>query len=151
MGAAAARKVPKQALVFVLSPAKTLNLDPLPARLAGLGRTAAAFPQETQALVRQLQGLKAPQLKSLMKISDALATLNASRYAEWSAADEKQAILAFDGAAFKGLGTQGLSAADCEYLQEHLVVLSGLYGCLRPLDAIKVRMGPRREGGGAED
>jgi hypothetical protein len=83
-----------------------------------------------------------------MGISDKLAALNATRYAEWSlpfAPDNaKQAVLAFNGDVYEGLDANTLAAADLDFAQSHLRILSGLYGVLRPLDlmqAYRLEMG----------
>ena len=78
------------------------------------------------------------QIASLMKLSDALASLNVARYEAWSpratARNARQAVLAFNGDVYEGLQARTLTAADLDWLQQHLCILSGLYGVLRPLD-----------------
>src|SRR5690606_18743598 len=78
------------------------------------------------------------QIASLMSLSDPLATLNVARYAAWSprftAKNSKQAILAFNGDVYEGLSASSLKQADLDWAQEHVCLLSGLYGILRPLD-----------------
>ena len=84
------------------------------------------------------------KLATLMKISDPLAQLNAERFASWSkkfsTKNARQAVLAFDGDVYDGLQARSLAAADLEWAQSHVAILSGLYGVLRPLD----RMQPYR-------
>jgi cytoplasmic iron level regulating protein YaaA (DUF328/UPF0246 family) len=94
--------------------------------------------------------LSPAQIGSLMSISDTLAALNATRYATWSRRftkrNAKQSVLAFDGDVYGGLDAVSLSAAQLEYAQSHLRILSGLYGVLRPLDlmqAYRLEMGTR--------
>jgi cytoplasmic iron level regulating protein YaaA (DUF328/UPF0246 family) len=73
-----------------------------------------------------------------MDLSDALATLNVARYAAWSprfsARNSKQAVLAFNGDVYEGLDAPSLKQKDLDWAQEHVAILSGLYGILRPLD-----------------
>ena len=85
-----------------------------------------------------------------MSISDQLAQLNFQRYAEWSPQfgthNAKQAVLAFNGDVYEGFNAKTLSAADLDYAQKHVRVLSGLYGLLRPLDLLqpyRLEMGTR--------
>ena len=79
-----------------------------------------------------------------MDLSDSLAALNAARYQAWSprftASNSKQAVLAFNGDVYDGLAAKTLEPADLDWAQEHICILSGLYGVLRPLD----RMQPYR-------
>jgi cytoplasmic iron level regulating protein YaaA (DUF328/UPF0246 family) len=76
-----------------------------------------------------------------MALSDSLAALNAARYAAWqpaaTPANSKPAVLAFNGDVYDGLQAQSLKAADLAWAQEHVVILSGLYGALRPLDRLQ--------------
>jgi uncharacterized protein len=78
---------------------------------------------------------------ALMDLSDALAALNVARYAAWqpeaTPANSKPAVLAFDGDVYDGLDARTLKAADLAWAQQHLVILSGLYGALRPLDRLQ--------------
>jgi len=77
----------------------------------------------------------------MMSISDDLAQLNAERYAKWSwpftTENSKQAVYSFNGDVYRGLEAESLAEADINYAQDHLRILSGLYGILRPLDSIQ--------------
>jgi cytoplasmic iron level regulating protein YaaA (DUF328/UPF0246 family) len=99
---------------------------------------------ETQTLVRSLRRKSAKSIGELMSISSDLAKLNKERYTEFSEdftnANSKQAILAFDGDVYSGLDNQTLLEDDLEWAQDHVRILSGLYGVLRPND----RMQPYR-------
>jgi len=122
-------------MLFLLSPAKTLDYaSPLPE----LPHTLPAFPQDSQRLIEVLRRQTPAQLASLMAISDPLATLNAARYQAWSPKftrrNARQAVLAFDGDVYDGLQARQLAPADLDWAQQHLRILSGLYGVLRPLD-----------------
>ncbi len=135
-------------MLFLLSPAKSLDYDtPAPKELA---HTLPQFiPQSTQ-LIALLRFFSPPQISELMDLSDALSALNVARYAAWrpkfTAKNSKQAILAFNGDVYDGLDAKSLKPADFEWAQSHLVMLSGLYGALRPLDWMqpyRLEMGTR--------
>jgi uncharacterized protein len=128
-------------MLFLLSPAKTLDYDtPVPAALRKKV-TQPLWPSEAAALVAVLQKKSVAQVAALMDLSDALASLNVQRYAAWqptaTAVNSKPALLAFDGDVYTGLQAGSLSTADFTWAQQHLVILSGLYGVLRPLDALQ--------------
>lgn len=122
-------------MLFLLSPAKSLDYD-TPAHVSK--HTLPQFIDESAALIDVLRPYTPAQIASLMDLSDALATLNVARYAAWrpkfSAANSKQAILAFNGDVYEGLNAASLSADDLDWAQGHVAMLSGLYGILRPLD-----------------
>lgn len=128
-------------MLFLLSPAKTLDYE---TPVGELPHTEPAFPDRSARLIEVLRKKSPRQIGKLMAISDALAQLNAQRYQAWSpaftAANSRQAVLAFDGDVYDGLRARTLSAADLAWAQDHVAILSGLYGVLRPLD----RMQPYR-------
>ena len=106
--------------------------------------TLPQFAAQSAELIEVLR-LKSPQqIAELMDLSDALAALNVARYAAWTpkftAKNAKQAILAFNGDVYDGLDAKSLSAEALSWAQQHVCILSGLYGVLRPLD----RMQPYR-------
>lgn len=134
-------------MLLALSPAKTLDMDsatpPLPT-------TLPRFIPDSARLIGILRELSPAQLGSLMGISDKLAVLNAQRYAAWSeqfdARNSRPAILAFAGDVYAGLDAPHLKPAQLRWAQDHVVMLSGLYGVLRPLDlmqAYRLEMGTR--------
>jgi hypothetical protein len=139
-------------MILVLSPAKTQDFaTPPPTELC----TQPAFLAESARLVKLLRALDLPALAGLMGISDELAVLNRGRFAQWkrpfTRANAKQAVFAFAGDAYGGLQAAGLEPAELDFAQAHLRILSGLYGCLRPLDLIqpyrlemKIRLGNPR-------
>jgi cytoplasmic iron level regulating protein YaaA (DUF328/UPF0246 family) len=92
----------------------------------------------SKELAKYLRELSVNQLAAVMKISEPLAVKTRSISEDWSAAPERQspAIFSFIGDIYSGLRAGELSAADLEYADEHLRILSGLYGVLRPLDGI---------------
>jgi uncharacterized protein len=122
-------------MLFLLSPAKTLDFEsPLPE----LPHTLPAFVDDAARLIEVLRRKSPQQLATLMDISDPLAALNAARYQAWSAKfterNARQAILAFNGDVYDGLQARELKPADLDWAQQHVRMLSGLYGVLRPLD-----------------
>jgi len=141
-------------MLLLLSPAKALDYEtPLP---AGLGYTLPVFMHESARLIEVLRGLSPQQIASLMSLSDSLAALNVARYAAWSPdcteTNARQAIMAFNGDVYEGLQARTLSHADIDWAQQHVVILSGLYGVLRPLDRIqpyRLEMGTRLTVGAA--
>ncbi|WP_019961290.1 peroxide stress protein YaaA [Woodsholea maritima] len=133
-------------MLILLSPAKALNFEPQREELA---TTRPAFMARTEALSKVTANLKAQDLKDLMGISDDLATLNVERFKAFHPqANEglKAAALAFNGEVYRGLEAETLSETDLQWAQDHLRILSGFYGALRPLDAIqpyRLEMGTR--------
>jgi cytoplasmic iron level regulating protein YaaA (DUF328/UPF0246 family) len=96
------------------------------------------FVKQSAELIQILRGYSPQQISELMDLSDALAGLNVARYQAWSpkftAKNAKQAVLAFNGDVYEGLDAKTLTADDLAWAQEHVCILSGLYGVLRPLD-----------------
>ena len=135
-------------MLFLLSPAKSLEYErPLP---AGLGHTLPPFIAESATLIDTLRQLPPQEVAALMTISDKLAQLNVARYAAWqpefTADNARQALFAFNGDVYEGLDAYSLSAEDIAWAQDHLLMLSGLYGALRPLDWMqpyRLEMGTR--------
>lgn len=122
-------------MLMVISPAKTLDYETPPSTPRF---TQPQYLDHSQALIGQLRDLAPAQISQLMHLSDKLAGLNAARFGSWTPEftpdNAKQAILAFKGDVYTGLDAPSLSEADLDYAQQHLRMLSGLYGLLRPLD-----------------
>ena len=125
-------------MLILLSPAKSLDFD-TPPTLAEHSQPELLEP--SQHLIERLRALAPQDIASLMGVSDPLAALNAARFAAWrtpfTPANAKQAVLAFNGDVYEGLDAGSLSADDLQYAQQHLRILSGLYGVLRPLDLMQ--------------
>lgn len=124
-------------MLFLLSPAKSLDYErPLPAGLPP--HTLPPFMADSAELIETLRQLAPQEVAQLMSISDKLAQLNVARYATWSpsfsAANARAALFAFNGDVYEGLDAYTLSPADIAWAQDHVLMLSGLYGALRPLD-----------------
>lgn len=141
-------------MLFLISPAKTLDYQtPVPAALRRKA-TEPLFTPRAAELIAQLRRLDVPAVAGLMDLSDDLASLNVGRYAAWSpeATDRnsRPAAWAFDGDVYDGLSARTLGATDWNWAQQHLVILSGLYGVLRPLDRLqpyRLEMGTRLQTG----
>ena len=128
-------------MLYLLSPSKALDYEtPVPAAVEKKA-TEPLFADDAAALIEVMRRKTPAQVASLMDLSDALATLNVGRYAAWqraaTPANSKPAVLAFDGDVYDGLQAKTLKAADLAWAQEHVVLLSGLYGVLRPLDRLQ--------------
>lgn len=136
-------------MIFVISPAKALDFE-TPASTTQASQPD--FLDDAERLVAIMRRLSPAELARLMNLSDQLATLNVARYESWSRpftpSNAKQAVLAFNGDVYEGLAAGSLSEADLAWAQQHLRILSGLYGVLRPLDlmqAYRLEMGSRLE------
>jgi len=124
-------------MLTILGPAKTIDMSP---HGVTLHHTLPQYLDQAEELVNRLRQHSLAELKKLMKVSDKLATLTFERYAGWchsySAEEGQQAILAFSGEVFNGLQARSLSEDELLFSQEHVRILSGLYGILKPLDII---------------
>ena len=134
-------------MLALVSPAKKLDFSTLDRPLA---HTEPAFADDTGKLVKAARRLGRGKLQRLMKLSDSLGELNYRRFRDFAAEatpdNAKQAALAFAGDTYAGLDAASLDADDLAYAQNHLRILSGLYGLLRPLDLIqpyRLEMGSR--------
>ena len=125
-------------MLMVISPAKTLDYETPPATQRF---TQPQYLDHSQELILQLRELTPAQISELMHVSDKIGGLNAARFGSWTPAftpeNAKQALLAFKGDVYTGLNAQTFSEADFDYAQQHLRMLSGLYGLLRPLDLMQ--------------
>jgi cytoplasmic iron level regulating protein YaaA (DUF328/UPF0246 family) len=124
-------------VISILGPAKTIDMSP-----HGVTdkHSRPQYLDRAEILADELRKYSIDQLKTLMHVSDALATLTFERYAAWrpshAAEDGQQAILAFSGEVFNGLQARSLNEHDLSFAQAHVRILSGLYGVLKPLDSI---------------
>jgi hypothetical protein len=122
-------------MLILLSPAKSLDYETAPVTDR---HTLPQFVDESAALIEVLKPYTPAQIASLMDLSEALSQLNVARYGAWSRkfskANSKQAALAFNGDVYEGLQAASLKPADLDWAQDHVAILSGLYGILRPLD-----------------
>lgn len=132
-------------MLIVLSPAKALDFTAAPNQAP---LTTAELSDQTAELSRTTRRLTARDLKRLMSLSDNLAKLNRERFQAFDpqADDGLQAAFAFNGDVYQGLKARELDRKALAWAQDHLRILSGLYGVLRPLDAIqpyRLEMGTR--------
>jgi uncharacterized protein len=125
-------------MLFLLSPAKSLDFE---TPLGDVPHTAPLFVKQSKALIDLLRPYTPAQISALMDLSDKLASLNVARYAAWSSRatvkNARPAVLAFNGDVYDGLQAKALTADDVAWAQDHLCILSGLYGVLRPLDLMQ--------------
>lgn len=137
-------------MLFLISPAKSLDYEsPISAELP---HTLPVFKKQPLELIEVLREKSPQQISELMSISDKLAVLNVGRYeafsARFTAKNSRQAVLAFNGDVYEGLNAASLRPSELDWAQEHVVILSGLYGVLRPLDLLqpyRLEMGTRLE------
>ena len=137
-------------MLFLISPAKSLDYEsPISAELP---HTLPVFKKQPLELIEVLREKSPQQISELMSISDKLAVLNVGRYeafsARFTAKNSRQAVLAFNGDVYEGLDAASLKPKELDWAQEHVVILSGLYGVLRPLDLLqpyRLEMGTRLE------
>jgi len=122
-------------MIFLLSPAKSLDYD---TPSGNVPHTQPLFTKQSAELINILRQKSPQDIAELMDLSDTLSGLNAARYQAWrpkfTAKNSKQAVLAFNGDVYDGLAAKTLKADDLAWAQEHVCILSGLYGVLRPLD-----------------
>ena len=138
-------------MLFLLSPAKSLDYD---TPLGDVPHTQPLFTREAAELIDVLREKSPQDIAQLMSLSDTLAALNVARYQAWrprfTANNSRQAALAFDGDVYGGLDAKTLAVEDLQWAQDHVCILSGLYGVLRPLDRMqpyRLEMGTRLETG----
>ncbi len=133
-------------MLAVISPAKTFGHG----KCAVANRTQPEFLNESNKLVAYLKKMNESNLQKLMGVSRAIAKLNAERYANWKkslrAGQAECALSAFRGDVYRSLDSDSFDKRDVEFAQKHLLILSGLYGALKPLDLIqpyRLEMGTR--------
>ena len=97
--------------------------------------------KDSELLIKELRKIKSKELQQMMTVSENIADLNVERYktfqTPFTTKNAKQAIFAFKGDVYGGLDLESFDEDDFSYAQDHLRILSGLYGCLRPLDLIQ--------------
>ena len=125
-------------MLIVISPAKTLDYETPPKTKVF---TTPDYLGQSQQLINRLRNFSSLDISDLMKVSAKIADLNFDRYESWkkpfTVKNAKQSILAFKGDVYTGLDAESFKADDFKFAQNHLRVLSGLYGLLRPLDLMQ--------------
>ena len=136
-------------MLYVVSPAKNLDYE-TPAQTQT--HTQPELVEQAAELAQVCRKLTPADLSQLMSISDKLAGLNAARFEQWvpefNLENSKQAVLAFNGDVYAGMEAQSFSEQELAYAQNHLRILSGLYGLLKPLDLMqpyRLEMGTKLE------
>ncbi len=134
-------------MLVVISPAKNLDFE---SALPKLRTTQPQMLDQAEHLIQNLKALAPHEVSELMRLSDKLGQLNYDRYQAWSrpfnVKNARPAALAFNGDVYQGLEASSFSAEDFAFAQQHLRILSGLYGVLRPLDLMqpyRLEMGTR--------
>ncbi|MEY4750541.1 MAG: peroxide stress protein YaaA [Pseudomonadota bacterium] len=138
-------------MLLLISPAKTLDYtSELSPELTARAPQAPRYLAQAAALIKLLRSRSAAEIADLMSLSDTLAELNVARYRAWrrqsTPANSRPAVLAFNGDVYEGLQARTLRSEDLDWAEQHLLILSGLYGLLQPLDALqpyRLEMGTR--------
>ncbi len=125
-------------MLLLISPAKTLDYEtPVTTQL----KSDPEFTDRAETLIKNLRNYAPQDIADLMKLSDKLASLNVARYQSWdkdhNEENAKQAMLAFKGDVYTGLAAETFDEADFQFAQNHLRILSGLYGLLKPMDLMQ--------------
>lgn len=141
-------------MIVLLSPSKSMDMEPA----QNVDFTQPHFLDASKKLISTVRKFSKPELMEFMEISEKLAELNRQRFKDWnppfSTENAKQAILAFTGDVYDGLSATTLKKRDLAFAQNHLRILSGLYGLLKPLDLIqpyRLEMGRPLETPGAKN
>jgi len=125
-------------MLITLSPSKGQDFE-TPALSKTYSKPQAL--KDSELLIKELRKIRQQDIQQLMSVSENIARLNTDRYKSFKTPftpkNAKQAIFAFKGDVYSGIDIEEYSDADLEYAQNHLRILSGLYGCLRPLDLIQ--------------
>jgi cytoplasmic iron level regulating protein YaaA (DUF328/UPF0246 family) len=125
-------------MIILMNSSKTLDFQQK-ARISK--HTIPEHLKDAAILVKKLRKLSEPEFSRLLKVSEKLAKLNIERYANWKTnikgPHAKQALLAFKGDIYSGMNIETYKTKDFEFAQQHMRILSGLYGILRPLDLIQ--------------
>ena len=136
-------------MLMLISPAKSLDFEsPANTKIS----TSPDFLEHSQQLIDLLRALSPADISTLMSVSDKLGELNYERFLNWHTPfdfnNAKQAVLAFTGDVYTGMDANNFNSQDFKFAQQHLRILSGLYGLLRPLDLIqpyRLEMGTKFE------
>jgi len=136
-------------MLVLLSPAKKLDLD---SQLKSFPFSEPHFLNEAASLIKVLKTKSKAEVSAMMSLSDKLSELNVERYSLWkkshSVNNSRPALFTFKGDVYASIGAHDLSEEEVLFAQEHLLILSGLYGALKPLDLIqpyRLEMGTKLE------
>jgi len=142
-------------MLLVISPAKRLDIEP---EQITDKYTIPEFLSESEIIIKKLKSFKAVKISKLMGVSSSLGQVNYERFQTWhlpfTTENAKQAIFSFNGDVYQGLVAKTLNENQLDFAQQHLRILSGLYGVLRPLDLIqpyRLEMGTKLSVGRKKD
>lgn len=125
-------------MITIISPAKSLDFD---SSIADVRSSEPAFQEESYKLIKKLRTLSKKRVRSMMNLSKDLTELNVIRYQEWEPdfglEVSRPALLTFNGEVYRGIDAKGLNESQLYFAQDHLRILSGLHGVLKPLDRIR--------------
>ncbi|ASK87781.1 peroxide stress protein YaaA [Sphingorhabdus sp. SMR4y] len=121
-------------MLAIISPAKSLDFE---SAIPAMSPSENRFPEETERLANAIGNLTVKKLKAIMPVSDNLIALNRERYSAFFEQPERPAIYAYNGDVYTGFEVSSLEEDTINFAQDHLRILSGLYGLLRPLDPIR--------------
>ena len=125
-------------MIVLISPAKTLDFE---TKSKVKKFTIPDHLDRSEILIKKLRTFSSKKISKLMNLSENLASLNVQRYKDWNTDfdqnNSKQAILAFKGDVYIGMQAESFTPKDLNFAQEHLLILSGLHGYLRPMDLLK--------------
>ncbi|MEP3723952.1 MAG: peroxide stress protein YaaA [Parasphingorhabdus sp.] len=121
-------------MLAIISPAKSLDFE---SAIPATASTKNRFPAETEKLANAIGNLTKKKLQTIMPVSDNLIALNRQRYSAFFDQPERPAIYAYNGDVYSGFEAQSLGEDTMSFAQDHLRILSGLYGLLRPFDPIR--------------
>ena len=121
-------------MLAIISPAKSLDFE---SAIPAMSPSENRFPEETERLANAIGNLTVKKLKAIMPVSDNLIALNRERYSAFFDQPERPAIYAYNGDVYTGFEVSSLEEDTINFAQDHLRILSGLYGLLRPLDPIR--------------
>jgi len=121
-------------VLAIISPAKSLDFE---SAIPDIRLSKHRFPEETERLAKAIGNLTIKKLKAIMPVSDNLIALNRQRYSDFFDQPERPAIYAYNGDVYTGFEARSIGDQAIAFAQDHLRILSGLYGLLRPLDSIR--------------
>lgn len=118
-------------MIVLISPSKSMMKQSSP---NGLKPTTPIFAEETKELVEKLSTYSVKKLAKVLEVSDSLAELNYKRFQEWQKTTRRPALWMYSGDVYNGIDAYSMSTKEVEFAQNKLMIVSGLYGLLRPLD-----------------
>lgn len=121
-------------MIVLISPSKSMMKQSPPISLQA---THPLFPEQTNALVYKLRNYSAKKLQSILEVSPSLAELNHERFQEWDSTEKRPALWMYSGDVYNGIDAFSMSKDQINYAQNNLLIISGLYGLVRPLDAVQ--------------